>query len=257
MVCGVPRGMRCSLLLTRGRPATVLRSCSSSCCSPGRMGAAESVVRNVDKRTARRERRDVFMDTIVGFRAARCHGGGSGSNQRKGADDGGSSTGTGRAIRVCVRKRPMFEHETVKEKEFDVVTTLGEEGSVVVHDARMEKDMRHMFIDNHAMEFDRVFGDEADNDEVYAGTASELVRLAASGGQSTVMMYGQTGSGKTYTMSSIYERAAEELFEILQVPGGSTPSVFVSFVELAGDVCSDMLNEGRSGAGPIRPAHPR
>ena len=48
-----------------------------------------------------------------------------------------------------------------------------------------------------------------------------------------------------------------DLFEILQVPGGGTPSVFVSFVELAGDVCSDMLNEGRNGAGPIRPAHPR
>ena len=53
------------------------------------MGAAESVVRNVDKRTVRRERRGVFMDAIAGFRAARCYSGGSGSNQQKRGRDKG------------------------------------------------------------------------------------------------------------------------------------------------------------------------
>ena len=79
---------------------------------------------------------------------------------------------------------------------------------VVVHDARMAKDMQKMFIDQNEMNFDRVFGEAADNDEVYSGTAARLVQLAADGGHATVMMYGQTGSGKTHTMEGYkYEPA--------------------------------------------------
>ena len=37
---------------------------------------------------------------------------------------------------------------------------------------------------------------QADNDAVYAGVASPLVRDAAAGGYATCLMYGQTGSGK-------------------------------------------------------------
>ena len=195
------------------------------------MGAAESVVRNVDKRTARREHREKFIDAIHMF---------ADRFDYRARDGALADDASDRPIRVCVRKRPMFDHEWKKEKEFDVVTA-GQD-RVVVHDARMAKDMQKMFIDQNEMNFDRVFGEAADNDEVYSGTAARLVQLAADGGHATVMMYGQTGSGKTYTMSSIYERAAEDLFKIL----ADDASVSVSFVELAGEVCRDMLNEGGS-----------
>lgn len=58
------------------------------------------------------------------------------------------------------------------------------------------------------------------------------------------MMYGQTGSGKTYTMSAIYESASQDLFDAIAA-AGSKPTVSVSFVELAGDKCADMLNRGK------------
>ena len=198
------------------------------------MGAAESVVRNVDKRTARREQRDTFIGAIRDFR---------GTFDARPADADGDPD---RPIRVYVRKRPMFDWEWKKEREFDVIT--GGADRVVIHDARMEANMISRFMDHHEFEFDSVFGERATNDDVYAGTAAELVRLAAGGGLATVLMYGQTGSGKTYTMSSIYERAAADLFSMLggEVAAGGV-TVSVSFVELAGDRCRDMLNSNGEG----------
>ena len=61
------------------------------------------------------------------------------------------------------------------------------------------------------------------------------------------MMFGQTGSGKTYTMGGIYERACSELFsrlEELKDESVEAPVVSVSFIEVAGTSCRDMLNGG-------------
>lgn len=59
-----------------------------------------------------------------------------------------------------------------------------------------------------------------------------------------VCMY--VGSGKTFTMTSIYESAARDLFAQLgkEVPRfeEDEPAVTVSFFEVAGDCCSDLLN---------------
>ena len=115
------------------------------------MGAAESVVRNVDKRTARREHRETFIDAIHTF---------ADRFDYRARDGALADDASDRPIRVCVRKRPMFDHEWKKEKEFDVVTA-GQD-RVVVHDARMAKDMRKMFIDQNEMNFDRVFGEVAE-----------------------------------------------------------------------------------------------
>ena len=56
-----------------------------------------------------------------------------------------------------------------------------------------------------------------------------------------ILVYGQTGSGKTFTMSSIYERASTDIFAAIDRAGG-TKTVSVSFVELAGEKCLDLLN---------------
>lgn len=91
----------------------------------------------------------------------------------------------------------------------------------------------------------QVFNEQADNSDVYGSTAQSLVQLACEGYFSTCMVYGQTGSGKTFTMSSIYEQAAYDIFEQLdnRVDRFSAPAtVSVSFFEVAGDVCHDLLN---------------
>ena len=116
-----------------------------------------------------------------------------------------------------------------------------------MHDARMHSDMLRMFINHHTFAFDAVFGEAASNQAVYQETAAPLVGRAVNDGvTATIMMYGQTGSGKTYTMSAIYEMVSRDLFgAITAASPGQRPGVSVSFVELAGDRCHDMLNRGK------------
>ena len=95
-------------------------------------------------------------------------------------------------------------------------------------------------MNHHTFRFDRCFDEKCTSEQVYDETAEGPLRAACAGGQGTIMMFGQTGSGKTYTMSTMYERVAKEIF--------STPAriVHVSFIELAGSKkCADILNRGR------------
>eukprot|EP00756_Hemistasia_phaeocysticola_P008377 Hpha_TRINITY_DN14602_c0_g4::TRINITY_DN14602_c0_g4_i1::g.47970::m.47970/K10393/KIF2_24, MCAK; kinesin family member 2/24 len=202
------------------------------------MGNAESVVKNMDKRTVRREYAGHFKEAIGCWR-----------------DDTGEDRGmavgapvdplsSDSAMRVCVRKRPIFPHETSKG-EYDVISTPGVQGNsagIVVHDARMKADMINMFMNHNSFSFDSVFGDVCSNEEVYMATTQPLIEAVATEGlHATVMMYGQTGSGKTYTMNGIQKLAFDDLF---QATAGAP--VTLSFVELIGECCNDMLNRGAS-----------
>ena len=200
------------------------------------MGAAESnPVRNLDKRTARRTYRDAFRGAVKRYRtSARV------AEQWAYLGEEGEKEWDEGALKVCVRKRPIFKPE-IQGKEFDVLTVTHNK-LITVHDARMHADMRRQLMNHHEFIFDRVFTAKANNDEVYLDTAAPLVKVALEGGFATCLMYGQTGSGKTYTMTSIYERAAFELFDSLKE--GQTVSV--SFVEIAGDKCNDLFNGFKS-----------
>ncbi|KAJ1427821.1 P-loop containing nucleoside triphosphate hydrolase protein [Ochromonadaceae sp. CCMP2298] len=145
-------------------------------------------------------------------------------------------------IKVFVRKRPIFKRE-LDGFEFDVATCTTPT-SCVIHDARMHIDMKRQLMNHHQFRFDRVFNEHSSNEAVYAATARSLVRICCEGGYSTCLVYGQTGSGKTFTMSSIYEQAAFDIFTQLESGErfASPPSVSMSFVEIAGDACHDLLN---------------
>lgn len=77
------------------------------------MGNAESnnPVRNLDKRTARREYREAFSAAIKAYRE---------NYVNKKSPDGNEQWRDGN-IMVFVRKRPLFKHE-IDSSEFDVVT---------------------------------------------------------------------------------------------------------------------------------------
>ena len=195
-----------------------------------RLGADGPRVRNQDKRTSRIENGKSFQREILEHRKKMPADFGIPE-----AEDGAATVG----IKVCVRKRPLFPHE-VNNGDYDATTVNGR--VMIVHDGRMKPDMVHMEMKHHAFSFPRVFDELTSNDTVYASTASPLVRHASEGGTATVFMFGQTGSGKTYTMSAIHERAVAELFSLLH----ESEKVVVSYVELAGSSCRDMLNGGGS-----------
>ena len=141
-------------------------------------------------------------------------------------------------IRVAVRKRPLFEHESAK-KDFDVVSCGA--GGVWLHRTAMRADLKHMVCESFDFEFDTVFSEADDTDAVFRAAVEPLVAAtAASGGVSTVMCFGQTGSGKTYTTNGVAERAAAALFAAL--PAGA--SVLAVCVEVAGSKIHDLLSDG-------------
>ena len=103
------------------------------------MGNAESQpVRNVDKRTARRDHAPKFAAAVTRFKESR-------QVLRSSLDEGVLHAGAaGSALRVCVRRRPIFPHET-SAGEFDVLSTRAGTGGtdeLCVHNCRMHADCR-------------------------------------------------------------------------------------------------------------------
>ena len=212
------------------------------------MGNSESSnpIRNMDKRTARREYRADFTRAITEYRR-RNIATGRGIIKRNSGDwfDGN--------IKVFVRKRPIFKHE-LDGYEFDVATCTTED-TIVIHDARMHNDMKRQIMNHHEFQFDRTFNENAKNDEVYNDTAKSLVNISCEGGYSTCLVYGQTGSGKTFTMSSIYEHAAYDIFNQLDIISerfAVVPTVSMSFVEIAGDLLARAGHAAHAGQDRLR-----
>lgn len=81
---------------------------------------------------------------------------------------------------VFVRKRPINAQEK-KQKQFDVVTTIpSEEGQArcYIHEPKRKVDLEK-FVANHKFNFDRTFGEECDNEELYNATVLPLLRKMA------------------------------------------------------------------------------
>jgi kinesin family protein 2/24 len=204
------------------------------------MGNAESnAVKNVDKRTARRDHSSKFIAAIANFRGVHADEYGNCVLDDAPERREGDATAN-RAVRVCVRRRPIFAHE-LRAGEFDVLTCS--RTAICVHDGRLHADCRRLFFKHVTFNFDRVFDERTDSTAVYADAVAPLVGAAAEEGvAASVLMYGQTGSGKTYTMTALTALAAADLFARLATAAGD--SVSVSYVELGGEGARDMLNGG-------------
>lgn len=159
-------------------------------------------------------------------------------------------------VQVFVRKRPLFEKEEKKNGDYDVATILPGHPvprHVVLHNCLFQADLKTPFIQHLSFEFDHVWDERAENEDVYRHAAAPLVMSSLDGGISTMFMFGQTGSGKTFTMSAIQKYAADDLYEGAD---GEEPWLSVTFVELRGNRCFDLLapstSEGRK-KGDTRP----
>lgn len=161
------------------------------------MGNSESSnpVRNLDKRTARREYKEDFVAGIQRFRRQyyQKHQGVEKFNYKFNVNDWEDNQ-----IRVFARKRPIFQHE-IDEGEYDVVTCF--QNNIIIHDARMHTDMKRQFLNHHEFQFDTVFSETSSNQTVYETSTKPLVEIACDGGFSTALVYGQTGSGKVSVYS--------------------------------------------------------
>jgi hypothetical protein len=161
-------------------------------------------IRNMDKRTARREYKEDFIRGIEQYKhkyfKSKAHNVGK---KELNWNDGG--------IKVFTRKRPIFNHE-IENGEFDVVTCF--HNNIIIHDARMHSDMKRQMLHHHEFEFDEVFSDQIQNRTVYEKTGKPLVEYACKGGFATAMVYGQTGSGKV-SSSIVYSSLHRHVISIL------------------------------------------
>mmetsp|Transcript_58401 Transcript_58401/g.136512 ORF Transcript_58401/g.136512 Transcript_58401/m.136512 type:complete len:556 (+) Transcript_58401:189-1856(+) len=202
--------------------------------SPGRGGDEEEGGRQMfDKNHLRLHNKERFSAAISKYRDERCR------QPSKGAVEVGEN-GRDEMIRVYVRKRPLFDKEDAAG-DYDAVTVLPATPfptKLVLHNCLFEADLKHPFINHYTFAFDRVFAEDAQNDDVYKIAAAPLVANALGGRVCTMFMFGQTGSGKTHTMSAIEDTAAVELFKDCD---DADTWMQVQFIELCGNAVFDLL----------------
>lgn len=201
-----------------------------------------------DKNTLRTRERDLFRPAIHQYRLDKC------TDDWVGGEVPFEELAASSMVRVFVRKRPLFEKEEKKNGDYDVATILPGHPvptQVVLHNCLFQADLKTPYIQHLTFEFDHVWDQFAENDDVYWNAAAPLVRSSLDGGVSTMFMFGQTGSGKTFTMSAIQKLAAQDLYEGAD---GEEPWLSVTFVELRGNRCFDLLAPSIGGKkGDTRP----
>lgn len=99
------------------------------------------------------------------------------------------------SIKVCCRFRPENQLERDHNGRICVEVPEGEHCNTTVY----------VPMSDHTFQFDRVFGWDANQKEVYDYAAKPIINAVLRGINGTVFAYGQTSSGKTYTMEGDLE----------------------------------------------------
>ncbi|KAK2950218.1 putative Chromosome-associated kinesin KIF4 [Blattamonas nauphoetae] len=156
-------------------------------------------------------------------------------------------------IRVCVRVRPMNQKENASQS--NIISLLPP--NVIVYDPSDEavgnKSRYGLSKRNREMRyaFDRVFGENTLQEEVYEGSAQPLVQSVLAGYNCSVFAYGATGAGKTHTMMGndtsgrgIMYRILEDIFHAFDAAEERNYSMHLSYLEVYNEQIRDLLASG-------------
>ncbi|KAL4436755.1 hypothetical protein ABPG75_003894 [Micractinium tetrahymenae] len=146
------------------------------------------------------------------------------------------------AVKVIVRCRPFNDQER-RDGRAQAVEVESRDGQVAVRSASEG---------TKAFAFDKVFGPDSRQEDVYDTACAPLVEAALQGFNATVFAYGQTGCGKTFTMEGrdepaeqrgIIPRAFDHIFQEIQKGMGDREFlVRVSHLELYNEEARDLLS---------------
>ncbi|KAK0372953.1 kinesin motor domain-containing protein [Colletotrichum limetticola] len=121
-------------------------------------------------------------------------------------------------------------------------------GRSVVPNGKKVKDQTFMF--------DRIFDDNATQNDVYEGTTKQLIDSVLDGYNATVFAYGATGCGKTHTITGTSQHPGiifmtmQELFEkITERSQDKTTEITLSYLEIYNETIRDLLIPGGSKQG--------
>ncbi|EFQ33653.1 kinesin motor domain-containing protein [Colletotrichum graminicola] len=121
-------------------------------------------------------------------------------------------------------------------------------GRSVVPNGKKVKDQTFMF--------DRIFDENATQNDVYEGTTKQLLDSVLDGYNATVFAYGATGCGKTHTITGTAQHPGiifmtmQELFEkINERSQDKTTEITLSYLEIYNETIRDLLIPGGSKQG--------
>ena len=163
------------------------------------------------------------------------------------------------AVKVAIRIRPLANHND-PQVVGRAWKASREKNSIAEISTDKKTSRYHQSATTEAeYEFDKVFGEDSNTNEIYNELVCEIVKSVASGVNGTVFTYGQTSSGKTFTMRGddsksdssigIIQLAAKEIFTTIQKEKSSNPNcecnVRVSYTEIYNEELRDLLNDSK------------
>ncbi|KUJ19370.1 kinesin-domain-containing protein [Mollisia scopiformis] len=152
-------------------------------------------------------------------------------------------------IRVMCRVRPVFDTTEGDAAKLKFPDTEKESKELEILGKEEKSSLGNITRKTHSFTFDRVFGPESQNQEVFE-EISQLVQSALDGYNVCIFCYGQTGSGKTHTMSSadgMIPRATHQIYETATnlKDKGWTYTMEGSFVEVYNEEIHDLLGSSK------------
>eukprot|EP00927_Polykrikos_kofoidii_P047860 TRINITY_DN42146_c0_g1_i1.p1 TRINITY_DN42146_c0_g1~~TRINITY_DN42146_c0_g1_i1.p1 ORF type:complete len:841 (-),score=144.15 TRINITY_DN42146_c0_g1_i1:137-2659(-) len=183
------------------------------------------------------------------FGASATEAGGTVTSQSSGGHGDGGGGGGGRSIRVAVRVRPLpLGDPGIIDVVAPTALTIRKEAATGGNEFLSSQRGR---TEQH--KFDRVFGPQSSQREVFVWCCQPLVAAAVEQGcNATIFVYGATGAGKTHTMFG-EQREAEQglIYRALREVFTSMPpsmEVKVSFMELYNEKVYDLLQDTSNGS---------
>jgi centromeric protein E len=162
------------------------------------------------------------------------------------------SVSTDTFFSVAIRMRPLSNNEGIKERIWKVLPKY----SSVTQTTRDGKPLCERITGRTFFTFDKTFGEDADNRQVYKSVAKDIVASVVQGLNGTIFAYGQTSSGKTYTMQGpgsleegliegkeggLVHMAAKDIFSRIRELPERLFLVRVSFLEIYNEEIRDLL----------------
>ncbi|XP_069358521.1 kinesin-like protein KIF19 isoform X2 [Maniola hyperantus] len=153
--------------------------------------------------------------------------------------------GSGRSVvseeklMVAVRVRPLRAEEGPR-----IVHVVSDKMLVLEEEADIRKDvLRQRRLNEKHYVYDRVFGEESTQEEVYEAVCAPLVGDTLNGIAGAIFAYGATGAGKTHTMTGLMSRALNHLFtSITESDLPDSYEVKMSYIEIYNENIRDLLN---------------
>ncbi|XP_054855504.1 kinesin-like protein KIF6 [Eublepharis macularius] len=153
-------------------------------------------------------------------------------------------------IQIYARVKPLGRRQTAG------IYSIGEdETSAFNLEIIVPRDLADGFVnnkrENYKFKFQKVFDQEAKQDEIFEAIAKPVAECALAGYNGTIFAYGQTGSGKTFTITGGAERYSDRgiiprtlsyIFQQLQKDSSKVYTTHVSYLEIYNECGYDLLD---------------